>query len=249
MVKYSTGLSADQFADLVVWVEEELEDQYIPPRFGLGRAVRTCLIYLRHNLSQACIGQLMGVSQSTISRAVCALTGLIGQALEGWLATVEEIDPRQSYVLDGTLLPCWAWRGQQGLYSGKHRRTGVNLQVLATLSGRLAWASDPLPGSVHDVRALDISGLLEVLEPASIIADKGYVGRGLITPPKQTPGTPLAELDKEHARDINKIRYVVERLIAHLKNWRILATNYRRPHHTHKQTITTVLSLFAYTTH
>ncbi|MDO5079955.1 hypothetical protein [Buchananella hordeovulneris] len=48
------------------------------------------------------------MSQSTISRAVCALTGLIGQALEGWLATVEEIDPRQSYVLDGTLLPYWA---------------------------------------------------------------------------------------------------------------------------------------------
>ena len=86
MVKCSTGLSAKQFADLVIWVEEELEDQYIPPRFGLGKAVRACLIYLRHNLSQACIGQLLGVSQSTISRAVCALTGLIGRALDGWLA-------------------------------------------------------------------------------------------------------------------------------------------------------------------
>ena len=245
----STGLSVKQFADLVVWVGEELADHRIPPCLGLGRGVRACLLYLRHNLSQACIGQLLGVSQPTISRVVSVLTPLIGQALEGWLATVEEIDPHQSYVLDGTLLPCWAWRDQPGLYSGKHRRTGVNLQVLATLSGRLAWAGDPLPGSVHDVRALDISGLLEVLEPASIIADRGYVGRGLITPPKQTPGTPLAELDKDHARDINKIRYVAERLIAHLKNWRILATNYRRPHHTHKQTITTVLSLLAYTTH
>ncbi len=25
----------------------------------------------------------------------------------------------------------------------------------------LVWAADPLPGSEHDVRALDISGLLE----------------------------------------------------------------------------------------
>ncbi|WP_194949297.1 hypothetical protein [Actinomyces trachealis] len=50
--------------------------------------------------------------------------------------TAQEIDPRQSYVLDGTLLPCWAWKNQNSLYSGKHRRTGLNLQVLAILDGR-----------------------------------------------------------------------------------------------------------------
>ena len=108
----STGLSVKQFADLVVWVGEELADHRIPPCLGLGRGVRACLLYLRHNLSQACIGQLVGVSQPTISRVVSVLTPLIGQALEGWLATVEGIDPHQSYVLDGTLLPCWAWRDQ-----------------------------------------------------------------------------------------------------------------------------------------
>ncbi|WP_235931480.1 MULTISPECIES: transposase family protein [Actinomyces] len=203
---------------------------------------------MRHNLSQAYVGEMMGVSQPTISRAVCALTALTGQALEGWLLTAQEIDPRQSYVLDGTPLPCWAWKDHNGLYSGKHRRTGLSLQVLVTLDGRLVWAADPLPGSAHDVRALDVSGLLEVLDPATIIADKGYIGRGLITPPKKTSNTQRSELDKEHARDINKIRYVVERLIAHLKNCRILATSYRPPHHTHKEIITATLSLFTYAT-
>ncbi|WP_281491843.1 hypothetical protein [Buchananella hordeovulneris] len=43
-----------------------------------------------------------------INWVVCVLTGLIGQALEGWLATVEEIDSRQSYVLEGEFLPCLA---------------------------------------------------------------------------------------------------------------------------------------------
>ena len=113
----------------------------------------------------------------------CPLTALTGQALEGWLLTVEETDPRQSNVLDGTLPPCWTWKNHSGLYSGKHRRTGLSLPVLAALDGGLVWAADPLPGSVHDVRALDVSGLLEALEPVTIVADIGYIGCGLTVPP------------------------------------------------------------------
>lgn len=69
----STGLTVKQFADLVVWVGEELADHRIPPCLGLGRGVRACLLYLRHNLSQACIGQLMGgVTVDDQSGGVCA---------------------------------------------------------------------------------------------------------------------------------------------------------------------------------
>lgn len=57
-MKCGTGLSADQIIELVVWGEEELEDQRIPPHFGLSEAVRARLIYLRHDLLQACIGHM-----------------------------------------------------------------------------------------------------------------------------------------------------------------------------------------------
>jgi len=65
----------------------------------------------------------------------------------------------------------------------------VNVQILVLPGGRLVWASDPYPGSMHDVAALDSSGLLEGIDPSGWIADKGYAGRGMITPHKKPPPT------------------------------------------------------------
>ena len=110
------------------------------------------------------------------------------------------------------------------------------------------WASDPYPGSMHDVAALDASGLLEGIYPSGWIADKGYVGRGMITPHKKPPNGELSETAKEANRSVNKIRQVVERTIAHIKSWRILHTDYRRPLHTFEQTITAALSLYVFKT-
>ena len=39
---------------------------------------------------------------------------------------------------------------------------------------------------------------------------------------------------------------MVERTIAHIKSWRILHTDYRRPLHTFEQTITAALSLYVF---
>ena len=58
--------------------------------------------------------------------------------------------PATLYILDGTLLPCWSWAVHRGLYSGKHKTTGKNVQVACTLTGCLAWISDPVDGSRHD---------------------------------------------------------------------------------------------------
>ena len=49
------------------------------------------------------------------------------------------------------------------------------------------WASDPYPGSTHDVAAPGASGLLEEMDPSGWIGDKGYIGRGMITPHKKPP--------------------------------------------------------------
>ena len=74
---------------------------------------------------------------------------------------------------------------------------------------------------MHDVAALDASGLLDGIDPSGWIADKGYVGRGMITPHKKPPNGELSEAAKEANRSVNKIRQVVERTIAHIKSWRI----------------------------
>ena len=109
-------------------------------------------------------------------------------------------------------------------------------------------ASDPYPGSMHDVAAPGASGLLEGIGPSGWIADKRYVGRGMITPHKKPPNGELSETAKEENKSVNEIRQVVEQTIAHIKSWRILHTAYRRPLHTFEQTITATLSVHVFKT-
>ena len=68
----------------------------------------------------------------------------------------------------------------------------------------------------------------------------------MITPHKKPPNGEPGEAAKEADKSINRIRQVVERTIAHIKSWRILHTDYRRPLHTFEQTITAALSLYVF---
>ena len=87
----------------------------------------------------------------------------------------------------------------------------------------------PYPRSMHDVAALDASGLLEGMDPSGWIGDKVYIGRGGDHTAQEAPKGELDENAKEENRSVNKIRQVVERTIAHIKSWRILHAAYRRP--------------------
>ena len=151
-------------------------------------------------------------------------------------------------MVDGTLFPCLDWHGHRDLWSVKHGCAGMNVQILVRPDGRFVWASDPYPGSMHDVAALDASGLLDGIDPSGWTADKGYIGKGMITPHKKPPNGELSEAAKEENRSVNRIRQVVERTIAHIKSWRILHTPYRRPLETFEHTITAALALYAFKT-
>ena len=144
-------------------------------------------MYMRQNIVQAVIGEFLGVSQPTVSRAIKALTEAISRTLAVLLLTAEEVPRDCDYVVDGTLFPCLDWRKRRDLWSVKHGSAGMNVQILVRLDGGFVWASDPYPGSMHDVAALDASGLLEGIDHSGWIADKGYVGRGMITPHKKPP--------------------------------------------------------------
>ena len=82
----------------------------------------------------------------------------------------------------------------------------MSARILVLPSGRLVRASDPYPGSMHDVAALDASGLLDGIDPSGWIADKGYIGRGMITPHKKPPNGELSEAAEEANKSINRIR-------------------------------------------
>ncbi len=229
---HTTGFSRDQITDLCALPQKAAVDEekyFWPPVLGLFKSVVVALTYMRRNRIQDELAETFGVSQPTISRAVTGLTPMLGYVLAACVPTAEDLDDRTQYVVDGTLLPCWSWASCPGLYSGKHKTTGMNVQVACTLSGRLAWISDAIEGSRHDTHRIKESEALVTLDPTNWIGDKGYVGNDMLTPIKKPPHRELLDWEKEFNKQINKIRYVIEQVIAHFKDWEIMHTDYRRP--------------------
>jgi hypothetical protein len=126
-------------------------------------------------------------------------------------------------IIDGMLVPIDRVAADRPFYSGKHRRHGMNLQVISTPDGDIVWVSGPLPGATHDLSAARIWGILRELAAAGLIvlADKGYHGAGqpLLTPYK---GRGKPESQKDANRAHARLRGVGERANAQLKTWRIL---------------------------
>ena len=140
---HTTGFTKDQIVELCALISavkgEEMAIAW-PPVLGLFNSVVVTLTYLRRNRVQAEIGEAFGVSQSTISRAVTALTDVLERVVADYVPVAEELDSRTQYIVDGTLLPCWSWRGQRQLYSGKHKTTGKNIQHATPTAG---WRGSP----------------------------------------------------------------------------------------------------------
>jgi alkylated DNA repair dioxygenase AlkB len=218
-----------------------------PPILGLFKSLAVTLTYLRRNRVQAELAETYEVSQSTISRAVTGVTPLLGKVLLRYVPTADELDERRRYIVDGTLLPCWSWASHPELYSGKHKTTGMNVQVACTLTGGLAWISDPIEGSRHDTYCLSESGVLVTRDPGNWVGDKGYIGYNMITPIRKPTHRKLLDWEKEFNKQINKIRYLIEQVIANFKTWRIMHTDYRRPIATFNMTISAVIALHFYT--
>jgi len=113
------------------------------------------------------------------------------------------------------------------LFSGKHKRTGYSHQVTCTLHGKLLAITDPVPGARHDVHAFRFHQLERFLDE-SALADKGYIGLGLLTSTQRKPGVRMRAAVRQNNRQINRLRSVVERVIAQVKTWRVLHSGFRR---------------------
>lgn len=138
-------------------------------------------------------------------------------------------------ILDGTLIPIDRVADQKPYYSGKHKRHGLNVQVIADAVGRLDWASPALPGASHDLSAARAHGIIDALTSADVMtfADKGYqaAGGSVRTPFKRHRYRPkLSRRQKAVNRAHARIRARGERAIAPLKAWKIRAKLRCCPH-------------------
>ncbi|WP_433600729.1 transposase family protein [Nocardia sp. CA-135953] len=244
---HTTGLSREEIVELTELVErcsfEAGEMIGCPPSLGLFGGVCVTLMYLRRNRTQFELAEQYETSQPTISRAISCITPWLDRVLVPEVPVAEELSLDEQYIVDGTLLPCWSWVDRPELYSGKRKTTGVNVQVVCDVYGRLRWVSDPVDGCRHDSAAIGLPGVLDGMDLSNWFGDLGYLGTGVLTPVRKPRGHDFADSDTEYNTAFNAVRATVERVIAHLKTWRIFHTDYRRPFHTFATTISAVIGL------
>ena len=202
-------LSAGQQA-LLVLAHLRKGETYTDLAVGFGIGTTTVFRYIREALD------VLATLAPTLHQAISVATGKAFVILDGTLLSIDRVA-----MTSGRDRP---------YYSGKHKRHGVNVQVLADPAGRLIWASAALPGARHDTGAARDHGLLDALTAAQVqvIADNGYRGTGFAVPQRRRSADPEAgrrrlsrnqrEVNSAHARQ----RGPGERANAQLKNWRIL---------------------------
>jgi hypothetical protein len=190
-----------------------------------GRQALLVLAYLRKGETFAELAAGFGVGTATAWRYVretVALLAARSPRLRRALASARNAG-HAYLVIDGTLVPIDRVAADRPFYSGKHRRHGMNLQVIATPAGDIVWVSGALPGAVHDLTAARIWGIIRELAATGLVvlADKGYHGAGSpVRTPYRGRGKPASQKDANRAHA--QLRSPAERANAQLKTWRVL---------------------------
>ncbi|MGD3109417.1 transposase [Streptomyces sp. YGL11-2] len=212
------GLSPRCFRKLVTALRREGADAVRRGRpWSLSLEDRVLLVaaYWRTNLTLRQLGPLFGVSKSAADRIIAHLGPLLA------------LRPRRRFrtdavlIVDGTLVPT---RDHAVAEQSKNYRYSTNHQVVIDADTRLVVVvGQPLPGNRNDCKAWELSGAKTAVGNATVIADGGYRGTGLVIPHRRERGqTELPAWKEEHNRSHRKVRARVEHTFARMKCWKIL---------------------------
>lgn len=121
---------------------------------------------------------------------------------------------------------------QKAHYSGKKKRHTLKTQVVVGPDGELMNVSETVPGSQHDKKLYDESGVGDHLEEGeAMMGDSGYQGiqhdHPAVLPFKKPKGGELTPDQKDHNRRLSRIRVVAEHTLAQIKTFRVMAEVYR----------------------
>ena len=205
------------------------------------------LLYKRQNIIEEVIADLFGVSQGTVSEIITELTPLIAQATEEFRPDAEDAKQMtrgRLALVDGTLWPCWSWERAPEMWAGKYKTTGHGSLIIGDEFGNIIFVSDPAPGYDHDMkkREGEVKNILDLA--GSVIADKRFQGSGYVTPAKKPQHRELYTREHEYNSQVSSIRAPIERAVAHLKTWKILFTDYRRPLNTFLDSFRAAIGLY-----
>ncbi|WBB62002.1 transposase [Streptomyces sp. WMMC500] len=182
------------------------------------------LVYLREHTTLAKIAAGFRISESTAHAYTSTVVDLLAARAPGLLKTLRDHDA-DFVLLDGTLAECDRVGDGRTDYSHKHRRHGVNVQVVTAPGSRLLWLSPTLPGRTHDLTAARTHRIIRICErqgvPLVPTSDTRAAAPGS---PRASNAGPLQELtptERTRNRALAAARAPVERGVARLKSWRV----------------------------
>jgi hypothetical protein len=194
-------------------------------RLSAGRQALLTLAHFRNGHPYAQLAAGFGVGTTTAFRFIAEAVEVLAALAPTLAEAVRAASMKAFVLLDGTLLPIDRIAADRPFYSGKHKKHGMNVQVITDPFGRPLWASPALPGAVHDIRAAREHGIAAALAGAGIPcwADKAYQGtKGTVRVPYRGRWETLSAGQQAANRSHARIRAFVERAIATLKAWRLL---------------------------
>jgi hypothetical protein len=138
-----TGLRGEQLTELVSRVHAARSGEFTsrgrPYALGLFGSVALVVCLMRKNITQEFAGAVFGVSQPTVSRRWDLLRPVIAQVLAEFVPDLDQVVGQATVLVDGTVCPTWDWKHIPDLFSAKAGYPGMNIQIAATLSGRLQF--------------------------------------------------------------------------------------------------------------
>ena len=209
------------------------------------REVLLTLVYLRHNVSHEVCGHLFGVSadvsEDTFAEVVLVLRDTCPSdrwnAEKRWKKGEPSWRPdEQDYALIDsfeTSVPRPSEPNKQKrLYSGKKKQHTLKTQVVTDKAGEILHIDPGHPGPTNDKTLYEKSEVEQTFPDAQKQADLAYMGVPSVIVPHRRKNcrkikNELTDQQKEHNRQLAKIRVHVEHGIRRIKAWKILRQNYR----------------------
>jgi hypothetical protein len=199
------------------------------------------LVYLRHNVAHAVVGELFGVSTDTsentfhevvfVLRDVCPAQRWDAEKRwkknePSWTPDAVErvlIDSFESPVRRPSLP-----ERQKRVYSGKKKRHTLKSQVVTDVKGEILDLDPGHRGPTADKRLYEQSTIEEHYPNAQKQGDLAYQGSaGVSVPHKQPKGGHLTDEQRAENRRLAAVRVHVEHGIRRIKGWRIVRDDYR----------------------
>lgn len=227
MVPYPAMLDVPhELVEHVSWLlyEHRLRIRSRWRKLGCFKQALLTLAHLRKNETFSQLGAGFGISQATAWRYVDETLEVLAAWAPGLQEALTGLGEGDHVIVDGTLIPTDRVRSDQPYYSQKHRKHGMNVQVIARADGTPLWFSRATPGRTHDLTSARAHGIVQacLTRQILVLADRAYQGAGATF---RTPYYHHREQPKHYQqfnRDHARLRAPGERAFAQLKAWRLL---------------------------